>query len=64
MKCDLEQVGTLDSGIPVYSFRYVGSDQRVVGVMAQDVEKVVPGAVLDVFGVKFVDYDELERVLH
>jgi hypothetical protein len=64
MKCDLEKVGSLDCGIPVYSFRYVGSDQRVVGVMAQDVEPVAPGAVLDVFGVKFVDYDELERVLH
>lgn len=63
MKCDLEEVGKLNCGIPVYSFRYVGSPQKVVGVMAQDVESVVPGAVLDVFGVKFVDYSELERAL-
>lgn len=64
MKCNLEMIGELSCGIPVYSFEYVGSDKRVVGVMAQDVEPVVPGAVLDVFGVKFVDYSELERVLH
>jgi len=60
-KTDLEQVGVLDNGIPVYSFRYIFGPERVVGVMAQDVEPVVPGAVLDVFGVKFVDYTELER---
>ncbi len=63
-KTDVEVLGKLDCGIPVCSFRYVGGTDFMVGVMAQDVEKVVPGAVVDVFGVKYVDYDELQRVLH
>ena len=61
-KTDLKQVGEI-KGIPIYDFVYAGGTQRVVGVMAQDVEPIVPGAVLDVFGVKFVDYSELERAL-
>jgi hypothetical protein len=64
MKCDLEKIGVHPAGIPIYSFRYVGGMQKVIGVMAQDVEKVVPGAVHHVFDVKFVDYAELGRVLH
>jgi hypothetical protein len=64
MKCYLEKIGEMDCGIPVYRYEYIGSPQKVIGVMAQDVEPIVPSAVLDVFGVKFVDYGELERVLH
>jgi hypothetical protein len=64
MKCYLEKIGEIDCGIPVYRYEYIGSPQKVIGVMAQDVEPIVPSAVLDVFGVKFVDYGELERVLH
>lgn len=63
MKYNLEKVGEHPSGIPIYSFRYVGGMTTVIGVMAQDVEPIVPSAVLDVFGIKFVDYAELERCL-
>lgn len=63
-KTDVEVLGRLDCGIPVCSFRYIFNPQKMIGVMAQDVEKVIPGAVLDVFDVKYVDYAELERVLN
>jgi hypothetical protein len=36
----------LDNGIELYRFRYTGSDSTVyVGVMAQEVQKIVPSAV-------------------
>lgn len=64
MKCNLVRVGELKNGIPLYEYEYVGTPQKVVGVMAQDVEPIFPSAVCDVFGVKFVDYSELARMLH
>jgi len=63
-KTDVEVLGELPCGIPICRFRYAWHPQVMVGVMAQDVEKVFPSAVVDVFGVKYVDYPELERKLH
>jgi hypothetical protein len=45
LKTDVEKVGTLDNGLPVYSYRYKGSDAPEIGVMAQDVRKHNPAAV-------------------
>jgi hypothetical protein len=56
MKQDVRRIGTLNDGQPVYSFRYLGNPVVHVGLMAQEVEAVVPGAVHEVDGVKFVDY--------
>ena len=42
--------------IPVYLFNYVGYKDDILGVMAQDVEKVDPGSVLEIDGIKYVDY--------
>lgn len=60
MKEDKEQIGTLANGTPIYRFRYKGDpDHRMqMGVMAQDIEKDDPDAVVDYGGIKFVDYDE------
>ena len=39
-------LGRLDNGIGVYRFRYRGSDHTTyVGVMAQEVQTIVPSAV-------------------
>jgi hypothetical protein len=46
LKHDITPLGRLDNGIGLYRFRYKGSDRTVyVGVMAQEVREVVPGAV-------------------
>lgn len=45
LKTDIERVGTLDNGLPIYAYRYKGSDAPEIGVMAQDVKKVNPEAV-------------------
>lgn len=57
-KEDIKPVGELHDGQPVYSYRYVFDDPAMtrIGLMAQDVEKTNPDAVIDVDGVKMVDY--------
>lgn len=59
LKKDIKRVGTLDSGIPVYTFRYNWGGPEQTGVMAQDVEKVIPEAVAEINGIKMVDYGRL-----
>lgn len=49
-------VGTTAEGLPIYEFK-VGDGETQTGVMAQDVEKQNPGAVIDTpAGIKAVDY--------
>lgn len=36
LKQDIEKIGTLPNGLPIYTFRYVGDDRVFTGVMAQD----------------------------
>lgn len=56
VKTDIEQIGSLANGLPVYSFRYVWGGPMQVGLMAQDVEQVNPDAVIEIGGIKAVDY--------
>ena len=58
VKENVEPVGMLFDGLPIYSFRYAWDDPRItrIGLMAQDVEKVKPEAVGEVGGIKTVDY--------
>lgn len=56
VKDDIVRVGTLDNGLPVYSFRYKSGGGIQIGLMAQDVEKLHPDAVAEFDGVKHVDY--------
>jgi hypothetical protein len=45
LKTDIRQVGTTAHDLPLYTFRYLGENDRYEGVMAQDVLKVMPSAV-------------------
>lgn len=57
LKTDIKKVGDLDSGIGLYTYRYKGDAVRRVGVMADEVEKVLPEAVVEAgLGFKAVDY--------
>lgn len=56
-KEDIEKVGKLDSGLPIYKYKYKGGgDKTHIGVMAQEAEKKFPHAVHEVGGLKFVNY--------
>jgi Chaperone of endosialidase len=68
LKHDILLLGHLDRGIGFYRFAYKGSNTFYVGVMAQEVQKVMPGAVVrgrdgylrvfyDRLAVKFETYD-------
>jgi hypothetical protein len=63
LKENIKKVGSLDNGLNLYSYNYKdGFDLptgRQVGVMAQEVEKVIPEAVTEVNGYKAVRYDML-----
>ncbi|HKA79115.1 MAG TPA: DUF3300 domain-containing protein [Xanthobacteraceae bacterium] len=46
LKHDITLLGHLDNGLGFYRFSYVGSDKAYVGVMAQEVQTVMPEAVV------------------
>jgi hypothetical protein len=45
LKRDIVEVGRLDNGIGLYRYRYLWSDEVYVGVMAQEVARIMPDAV-------------------
>ena len=45
LKHDIVLLGHLAGGLGYYRFSYIGSEKAYVGVMAQEVEQVMPGAV-------------------
>lgn len=59
-KDDIDEIGKLNDDTPVYSYRYTFDPEGVkrIGVMAQDVEKRRPDAVVELWpgGLKAVDY--------
>jgi uncharacterized membrane protein YgcG len=69
LKHDVVLLGHLDNGLGFYRFAYNGSNKAYVGVMAQEVQNVMPHAVVrgrdgylrvyyDKIGVKFETYDQ------
>ena len=46
LKRDVVRVGQLPNGLPLYRFRYLWSDMVYVGLMAQDVQRIAPEAVV------------------
>jgi len=57
LKENIKPVG-IENGYPIYEFNYIADpDRRYIGVMAQDVEKIMPEAVVESDGYKKVNYD-------
>lgn len=60
LKADITPIGIAENGLPLYSFRYIGSTQLYSGVMAQDVLMHTPEAVqAGPFGYMAVNYGML-----
>jgi Chaperone of endosialidase len=68
LKHDIVLLGYLNDGLGLYRFSYNGSNQSYVGVIAQEVARVVPGAVTrerdgylrvnyEKLGLKFQEYE-------
>ena len=64
LKTDIKKLS--DGPIPMYAYRYKGDPKsypKVVGPMAQDIEKIVPKAVRKIGGKRVVDIHNLMEVL-
>jgi hypothetical protein len=59
LKTNITRVGSLPSGIPLHEFEYVWGGGPRVGVIAQEVQAILPDAVLDLGGYLAVDYNRL-----
>lgn len=57
-KQDITPVGVLDNGLTVYSYRYKGDGPMQIGLIAQEVERFRPEAVIEIGGLKHVDYSK------
>ena len=55
-KENIEKAGTLNNGLDVYWFNYIGDDQRQLNVMADEVQDLYPKAVHEIDGVMYVDH--------
>lgn len=56
LKKNVTKVGTLDNGLNVYRYRYVGDDKWRIGLIAQEVQEKKPEAVGEFGGYLMVDY--------
>lgn len=60
LKEDIKPTGkSTKDGIPIYTYRYHGGDQVYRGVMAQDVQRIRPDAVIEQDGYLAVDYSKI-----
>lgn len=47
LKRDIQKVGNHPVGVPLYTYKYLWSDEPQIGVMADELEEVLPEAVID-----------------
>lgn len=59
IKENIKRIGTADNGLPLYLFNYKGDNKPHINVMAQDVEKVKPEAVIEINNIKHIKVKEL-----
>jgi hypothetical protein len=65
LKENINHIGNDDAtGLPIYDFNYKGDKSRYRGVMAQDVENLIPDAVTSHNGIKYVNYNKLGMKLY
>ena len=65
LKEKIERTGASASGIPIYEFNYIGSNDRYSGAMAQDLLEINPDAVtMDTSGYYKVNYNNIDVDMH
>ena len=58
VKENLKPIGR-KNGLNIYEFNYIGNPKRYTGVIAQEVEKIYPDAVIEEDGIKKVIYSKI-----
>ncbi len=56
LKTNIKQVGSLPNGLNVYTYHYIWGGDEQLGVMADEVKKVMPHAVINIGGYDAVNY--------
>lgn len=59
LKEDIKEVGETEGGLPIFTYKYKGDPTTHMGVIAQDVEKVLPEAVRKFGKYRAVDYAQV-----
>lgn len=59
LKRDIKRIGTLASGLGLYSWKYIWGGPRTTGVMAHEVKGWKPEAVVNICGFDAVNYAEV-----
>jgi len=57
-KENIEEVGQLNDGQTIYRYNFKGDPKTQIGLLAQEVEEVNPGAVMQAGGLKMVNYKD------
>ncbi len=60
LKNNIHKIGQLKNGLNIYKFKYIWDDAWRVGVMADEVRKVLPEAVITINGYDLVDYSKIK----
>lgn len=56
LKTNINKIGRLYNGLNIYSFNYIWGGPDHVGVMSDEVRKIIPSAVTQIAGYDVVDY--------
>jgi hypothetical protein len=59
LKKNIKQISTRPDGLKVYEFDYIWGGGRQIGLMAQEVQTIYPGAVSESGGFLMVDYSKV-----
>jgi hypothetical protein len=59
LKKNIKQISTRPDGLNVYEFDYIWGGGRQIGLMAQEVQTIYPGAVSESGGYLMVDYSKV-----
>jgi len=59
LKKNIKQISTRPDGLNVYEFDYIWGGDRQIGLMAQEVQAIYPGAVSESGGYLMVDYSKV-----
>jgi len=59
LKKNIKKIGRLMNGLYVYTFNYIWGGQSQIGVMADEVKKVIPEAVVRMYGYDLVNYTKV-----